>query len=192
MTRRTLQFWGMPGFRSPEKAIPLFQSIVENAPESDRAAELQYRVGVLQEEDKAYNDAIRSFAAVQSNYPKSTFAADAAFRKARCMQVLAVRRRNNEKGLREAAAAFQDYLNRYPAHAHEAAATEARNALNERLATLYWARAVFYDEAAKEPHAAMMAYLELVENFPEASMADAARQRAEELKGADGGPAENE
>lgn len=182
MNKRHFGFFFFPGFRAPAMTIPLFEQLVENAPEWERAPELQYRVGVLYEEDGDLRSAIRAYSDVESRYPDSDFAADAAFRKAVCMHAAALKRRNNEEGLRRAAHAFSAFLSRYSGHEQVETAQAHRRELNERLARLHYNRAVFYDDSANRKHAASMAYLELVREFPRSSLADVARERIAELK----------
>ena len=61
MKRRKGKFLFLPGFNAPERAIPLFEKIVQNAPESDFTAEAYYRIGQAHERVYEYSQAIDAY-----------------------------------------------------------------------------------------------------------------------------------
>ena len=58
MTGRQGKLLFLPGFPAPERAVPMFRKIVENAPNWKKAPEAQYLVGVILEGNGEYAEAI--------------------------------------------------------------------------------------------------------------------------------------
>lgn len=87
MDRKRMK-WLFGGYRAPERAVPLFESIIRSAPQWERAAEMQFMIGEAYRKTGALEQAIVSYASVEYRYPDSAFAEKAAFAKIECLREL--------------------------------------------------------------------------------------------------------
>jgi len=181
MTGRQGKLIFLRGFEAPERAIPMFRKIVENAPSWKKAAEAQYLVGVILEGDHEYAEAVVAYERAMTRYPESEFASEGEFRRAVSLYKLADKRPRDEKSCRVALTALSRFLNRYADSDNAQSADQYRQALQERLTALYYERAVFYDRAARRPRAALIAYRDFVQQCPSAEQIPAVKARIEQL-----------
>lgn len=87
MERKRMR-WLFGGYHAPERAIPMFRSILQNAPQWERAPEMQYMIGEAYRLNKEWELAVAAYAAVEYRYPGSPFAEKAAFAKIGCLRSL--------------------------------------------------------------------------------------------------------
>lgn len=80
MNRKRMK-WLFGGYQAPERAVPFFESIIQSAPQWERAAEMQYMIGEAYRKNDNLEQAIVSYATVEYRYPDSAFAEKAAFAK---------------------------------------------------------------------------------------------------------------
>lgn len=80
MNRKRMR-WLFGGYRSPERAVPLFESIIKNAPQWERAPEMQYMVGQAYQKNDNQEMAVVAYSTVEYRYPDSPFAEKAAVSK---------------------------------------------------------------------------------------------------------------
>jgi TolA-binding protein len=181
LTERHMAFLGLKGFTDPQAALPMFRQIARNAPFWKHAAEVQYRVGWILEDTGEDIDAVDAYAIVTQRYPESPFAADAAFRRALCLRRVSLSCPRDETQCRAALSAFAAFVRDYPQHGGREQAESLREELSEKLASMYYERAVFYDEIARRPKAAVIAYRDFLQKFPLSARAPAATERIAEL-----------
>lgn len=165
-TARHGRILGLPGFEAPERALPLFEQIVANAPNWDRSAECQFFIGLIHEEEKSAELAVAAYETVQLRYRASEFAPTAAFRRAECLTRMANRHPRDEESAKRALSALSAFLIEYPADPGAAPAREYLDTLKERLADMHFERAIFYDRISKKPAAAVIAYTDFISKFP--------------------------
>lgn len=170
------------GFTTPERALPLFEQIVENAPAGAKSAAARFYIGLIHEEAGDYADAMHAYETVRNRYPDDPRAGDAAFRRAYCLYRVAGMRQRDEASCREALSALAAFLRDFPENENAKVARQYLDQLRERLIGMYYARAEFYDRIAKRPEAAIIAYSDFVAKFPLAEQAKTAKQRIESLK----------
>jgi lipopolysaccharide assembly outer membrane protein LptD (OstA) len=85
MNRKRMR-WMFGGYRAPERAVPMFESIIENAPQWERAPEMQYMIGQAYQQNNEQAVAVVSYSAVEYRYPDSPFAEKAALAKIDCFK----------------------------------------------------------------------------------------------------------
>lgn len=181
MTARRLKLFFLRGFAAPERALTLFEQIVENAPKWLRAAEAQYRVGWIHEQMHDYEDAVAAYEGVLHLYPRSEFVDAAGFRRAHCLYSIARRNPRNEVACSNALSALAMYVNRYakgPQNIKEAKQCMAR--LKSLLAGMYYERAAFYDRIGRGA-AGVISYRDFVKRFPDDDRTGEALIRIEQL-----------
>lgn len=182
LAERRLAVFGFAGFEAPERALRMFERIVENAPGWTRAAEAQYRVGWICEQLGEFEDAVDAYTRALDRYPGSEFEDAAAFGRAYCLYRVARRSPRNEAACRDALSALATYVNKYAGSAeHRAAAEEYIRESNGKLAAMYYDRARFYDRTRRYK-AAVLAYGDFVRMFPGDAAAGEARRRVADLQ----------
>jgi outer membrane protein assembly factor BamD (BamD/ComL family) len=167
---------------APERALPMFEKIVENAPSWKRSAEAEFNVGMINEEMKEYEAASIAYETVERRYRNGDLAKDAAFRRAHCLYLAAKQTPRDEKGYRNALSALTVFVRSYPGNKDAETARNYLDEMKESLAGMYYERADFYDRIAKKPEAAIIAYNDLIRNFPSSDKAQRASERIEQLK----------
>jgi outer membrane protein assembly factor BamD (BamD/ComL family) len=165
-TRRVARFLIFPGVTDPERAIPMFEKIVANAPSWERSQEALFYVALINEETENWADAVAVYDRILQRYPDSRFAASAAFARARCLYTTATERGRDEFQLNAAMAAFASFIHDHPSDANVKEAQARLDELRDKLTRMYFDRAVFYDKSLKNPTAAIVAYRDLIRTFP--------------------------
>ncbi|MBP7568682.1 MAG: outer membrane protein assembly factor BamD [Acidobacteria bacterium] len=182
MTTKKGRFLFLPGFAAPERAIPLFEKIIANAPGSEKAARAQLLVGRAHELGKTYEDAIAAYLTTLNRYPGSAMAEEAGFHAAKCYYRLALENPNDEQLMENAWAAVAVFLTRYPGSDNALEAEVYRADLYDRRSELAFRRADFYDRISRRPEAALLAYRAFLKQFPSSKRVDQARSRVEALE----------
>ena len=181
MYRKKGKFLFFSGFSAPERAIPLFEAIVTNAPQWEKSAEAQYLLGRANELSLEYEMAIDDYMTVRNRYPDSAFAEPASFQTAYCYYLLAQESPNNEQILDAAWAAMTLFLNYFPTSDKAPLATEYKNTLYRQRAKIAYEKATYYDRIVKRPDSALIAYENMVRQFPHSDWTGLAQIRIEAL-----------
>ncbi len=182
MTARRGQMGFLPGFEAPERALPLFERIIQNAPSWDNAALCQYNIGLIHEKNEDWEEAIAAFELLQNRYENSPWAAPAAFREAYGLYQIMLDRPNDENAYHAARSALVRFIKSYPNSTHIAAARDYLKALITRYTVIVYDRALYYDRIAKRPASALIAYEDFVKRFPNSELADTANARIAVLR----------
>ena len=181
MTQKHWDFLFLPGFKDPVRAIKLFELITGNAPGWDKSPEALFYVGLIHEDNAAYAEAVSAYERLVSQYPKCTYAAESAYRAAKCLCLKVKTAKYDEGAYRNAMSALASFRRDFPEHPGAAeAGTEIDRLFNE-LGEIYYDKAVFYDYKAKKPAAAVIAYGDFLKQFPNSKLAEQAEKRLEEL-----------
>jgi outer membrane protein assembly factor BamD (BamD/ComL family) len=170
------------GFRAPEKAIPLFESVVRHAPTSTEAPEAQFLIGECNELIDEYELAVVAYMNTQHRYPDSSFAIKAAYARTRCLFQMSMDRRNDEEALEEAWAATVAFQNAYPTSDYDEEIKANRESLLRRRTLMAYKRAEFYDRIARRPQAALACYRQFIAMYPSSDLSQTARIRIERLE----------
>jgi outer membrane protein assembly factor BamD (BamD/ComL family) len=181
MYRKKGKFLIFPGFTAPERAIPMFQAIMTNAPQWKKSAEAQYLMGRANELSLEYEAAIDNYMTVKSRYPDSAFAEPASFQTAYCYYLLAQESPNNEQILDAAWAAMTLFLNYYPSSEKASVASEYQRTLYRQRAKIAYEKATYYDKIVKRPESALIAYECMVRQFPHSDWTGLAQIRIDAL-----------
>jgi len=172
----------LPGFESPERAIPLFRIVIENGPNWSEIPEIRLLIGQIYEASRDYADAVAAYEDVIVYHGRHAVAREAIFRKAVCLAKIADRHPRDERRSRTALqalfAALREDLE--PERAEEA--RERVRALRRRLEDLHFEQAVFYEHKARNPTAALISYREFLRRFPNAERQDLVRERIRALE----------
>ena len=182
MDERRAQFLFFPGFHAPERAIPYFEAVVKHGPQWKRAPEAQYHIGRIKEKNRRYEEAVFAYDRVGARYPRSPFAEDAAFGRARVLYRLSREAPNHLDGAETALHALASFLRSYPESEHAGQAREYMRTVYGEMARLNYERARYYDRIARRPRAAITTYERFLKEYPDSEWADQARERLDQLR----------
>lgn len=186
MTTPRGSFLFFPGFMDPERALPYFKQILQNGPTWKHAPEVQFNIGLINEEAGEANDAVLAYDAVMKKYRGHGRVPQAAFRKAVCLKRLSERSPRDERSLREALSAVVSFTVTYPLDDNVEQAREYAAGLKDRLELMYFDRAEYYDRISGNDKAALIAYGEFVKQFPASRYAVKAQDRIDEIRSGQG------
>jgi outer membrane protein assembly factor BamD (BamD/ComL family) len=186
MTTRKGSFLFFPGFEAPERAIPLYEKIIRNAPTWEYAATAQLNIGIIHELNDEDEEAVAAFEIVQNRYSDETILAQASFREAHCLFKIYRDRPNDENACNAARAALVQFISSYPNHAKVPKAKDNLAQLNAEQAKRAYEMARYYDQIAHRPKAALIAYEDYLAKYTSKYSADElavkARARVEILR----------
>lgn len=182
MTTRRGQFLFFPGFEAPERALPLFTQIVENAPSWDKAPQAQFNIGMIHEKAHDWSEANTAYEILQNRYETSPWAEPAGFHAAYCLYKESLDRPNDVNACNAARSGLVRFIRAYPNGSDVPEARDYLNALNTRYAGLVYERARYYDRIAHRPASALVAYRSFVKQFPDSEQAATAKVRIQELQ----------
>lgn len=182
MNRRKGRFLFFPGFKAPARAVPLFEAIVELAPEWTRSPEAQFLIGQAYEADNDWELAIVAYTATLYRYPLSDYAEKAAYARACNLYYLSEESPIDLHRAQEAWAALTFFINNHPFSDHLDAVKKMRSTIYDRMAFTAFNEAHFYDTKAQKPEAALIAYRSFLQEFPHSSWTAQAEKRIQELQ----------
>ncbi len=182
MSAKRGQFLIFPGFEAPERALPLFEKIIRNAPSWEKAPLAQLNIGMIHEANHDPEEAIAAYEVLLNRYPGSSWAPGASYHQACCLEELSNDRPNDESALNAARSALVDFIRTYPDNSGVPDARLRLDRLNIRRERMAFERAYFYDRLAHRPEAALQSYEDFVKRFPSSESTPLARERIEVLK----------
>lgn len=182
MTTRKGSILFFPGFEAPERAIPLYEKIIRNAPSWDRAATAQFNIGRIHEQNEEEDEAVTAYEIVQNRYNDPSLLAQASFHEAQCLVKIYRDRPHDENACNAARAALSQFISSYPGHEKVAESQKSLNQLNDEQARRSFEMARYYDRIAHRPKAAFIAYTEFLKKYSHHELAAEARQRVDILR----------
>ncbi|NQW29086.1 MAG: tetratricopeptide repeat protein [Ignavibacteria bacterium] len=159
--------WMFGGYTAPERAIPYLESILRNAPQWDRAPEMQYRIGEAYQKNKNYEMAIVAYTTVEYRYPDSSIAEQASFAKIESLRSL-VRATPYSLDIREQAELAVDMFKQsYPNSEHRVEVDTFGQALYSSSARATYEVGEFYERVPKPPRneSARIYYEKVIEQY---------------------------
>lgn len=174
--------WFFGGIKAPERAIPYFNTIIENGPAWHRAANAQYLIGKAHENNGDLTSAINAYTRVQLRYPKHPVAEEALYHKTECLRKLSRRNPNDKQMADEALANLQLFIHYYPDSRYLEQVTENRKKIQDHRAELTYKKAHYYDRIADRKKAALTAYRLFLKEFPDSEWTKEVKERIVSLK----------
>lgn len=178
---RTGKFLGLGGWKAPERAIPMFESVLKNAPRWQGAAEAQHLIGTAHEMNDDKELAIVAYMSTEHRHPGSPFAEKSALGRVRLLNALSEETPNDAEGLDQAYAASALFLQNYPRSTDAVQVMAWRDGLYARIAKAAFDRAAFYDKVSRKPSAALASYRNFVSLHPRSVWAPVAQARIDQL-----------
>ncbi len=182
MGRRRGRLLFLPGFESPERALPMLETLVANAPNWARTPSVRLTIAGIHEAAKMYDEAVTAYEAVMHHHPSSEEATQAAFRKAACLVELSDRSPRDEQRGRVAFSALGSFLSEHPRSEHRGETERQMQRLRHRLAKMHFERARYYEVIAKRSESALISYRDFIRQFPTSEFAPEALARIAALE----------
>lgn len=169
-------------FRSPDSARKRFLVLSKNASSWSKLPEVFLILGKLSQEKDDTFAALDYYTEVTTRYPAHEAAAEASFRIAMLMADEADDSRRDESACRDALAALAAFMRDHRQDKSVALAQERYKVLKERLASMHFGRAVFYDRTVRKPASALIVYRTFMRSFPSSDLVAEASARIDALE----------
>jgi len=163
-------------------AVEIFRQVVANATFSEYSPPAQYDLALALQKQGKYDEAALEYDMIRKNYPRSDVLAKAIFQLGVCAYRQALKADYDQENDRKAIAYFTKFIRRYPDHPRVADARKFLKKLLDREAMKSYRIARFYEKKGS-PKGARIYYREVVDNYPESTLAEAARKKLKELNG---------
>ncbi len=164
-----------------DKAVEVFQAIVEDGPFSSTGELAQYKLGLAHLALGEYEQAVTAFEQLISRYPNSPLVDDARFQLTQASLKGTFRPGYDQHPSEQAVDELEQFVNDYPKSDLAPEALERLKVLQERRAEHDFQVAKFYEQRHKLP-AAKLYYQDLIDRFPDTSWAPKAASRLQILE----------
>ncbi len=168
-------------FPALDKAIEIYSHVVKNAPYGEYGAKAQLRLGECYRRQKRYEEASRAFQKVVDEYPSSPWGEEAKFNVAFCAYQLSLKPSYDQSATDEAIDWFETFIKSHPESELVPEAKESLKKLREFKAEGLVEVAHFYERSGKGASAAVY-YRQIVERYPDSSLAPQALAKLTELE----------
>lgn len=166
---------------APDKAIEIYQHVVDHAPYGEYGDRAQLRLGECFIRQRRFEEANRAFQKVVDDYPNSPLVKEAKFKVAFCAKQLSLKPSYDQSATDEAITWYENFI---AAHPESDLIPEARQSLKQ-LHTIkaqgLMEVARFY-EVKRKPAAAAVYYREILAKYPDTDPAAMAVARLKELE----------
>lgn len=180
MQSRTEKTGRTLGFRSrldPADVITMLKKVIANAPQGTHAAEAQFEIARVHEEEKQPDDAIAAYKKVVSNYPRSSLAADAQGRIGKTYITKVKAGSRDESNISHAREATEESVGLFPGGPGDITGTAG--AINDAAAESSYTTGKFYQKKGNFK-AAMIYYADVLRN-PGAPHYEEVRERVNDM-----------
>ena len=164
-----------------DKAIEIYQHVVDHAPYGDYGDPAQLRLGECFIRQGRFEEANRAFQRVVDEYPNSPLVEAAKFKAAFCARQLSLKASYDQSATDEAITWFEDFIVSHPDSDLVPQAEESLRQLHEIKAEGLAKIARFYEEKGK-PAAAAVYYREITREYPDALAAAEAVSKLQEFE----------
>jgi tetratricopeptide (TPR) repeat protein len=181
MNQRKLR-WMLGGFKAPENAVPYFEDIIRNGPQWKRAVEAQYLIGEAYVAADELELAIAAFAVLGYRYPDSEYAEDALWQQIVVLEKLHKKIPDSHDVLDRLLTTSTLFLATYPQSGLKDDVVNMRNRLYEIKAQKAFDAAECYAKVLRKPEAAILAFKQMMEEFPRSALVPDAERRIAQLE----------
>lgn len=179
---RKLTFMGMPIVSGIDKAVKMYETILQNAPFSKYAPMAQFNLGLAYEKQGKVNEAVNAYQGVLDKYANSDVADDALYQIGYVYLRLGYGSGSQDlSALTLARNTFEDFLLQFPKSEKVPQAEENLKMLKGRESGDILNIARFYDKY-KDYRAAVIYYNDVIRREPNGEEAQLAKTRIDELR----------
>lgn len=180
-TGQKAKILGMAILPAKDKAVEIFNTVVENAPYGKYADIAQYKLGQCHMDLKDYINAALAFKEIIENYPKSPLVDDAKYKIAMCAADSTTGPEYNEEDTDKAIKEFKDFVKRYPDSHMEKEARSFIKKLENQKAQNTFNIAQFYEKQGNT-ESAIIYYEEILSKYPESIWAPKALEKLQIIR----------
>ncbi|MEZ5328347.1 MAG: outer membrane protein assembly factor BamD, partial [Verrucomicrobiales bacterium] len=154
MDDKASSFLGLKTTTPKSQVIEMFQKVIGNAPRTPYAAQSQFRIGEIYQEQSKVAEATDAFQKVVDDYPGSDLSSEAAYRLAN-VNLATVERSKDSSNVRTARSDLESAVTRFPDSEQRSDALEALSTLDETEAGKSMNIAKFYEKRGNSKAAAI-------------------------------------
>jgi outer membrane protein assembly factor BamD (BamD/ComL family) len=173
-------FLGIPSNVDIKKVAEMLGQVRDNAPKTPTAAKAQITIGEIYQRDKQFAQSIDAYRQLVRDQPDSSETPEALFRVGIVFIEQADDGNRNQATLDLAREAFNDYLNQYPGHFHNAEARKLLANLSSRELQSTFDVAEYYFKT-RQHASAKVYYKDVMTRSQSGKLHDAARARLKQL-----------
>ncbi|MFA5262462.1 MAG: outer membrane protein assembly factor BamD [Opitutaceae bacterium] len=176
------RYWGwLPGFRSREKGIVIFEYILANAPYSDYAPLALMNIARGHQKLRDTEEAIDSLDRMINTYPQSLLAPDAYLQLAKSHAALVDGPAYDQTSTKDAATYFEDFIILFPNDPGVSTAAKGMSDMKTVLAQSKIMIGDFYFYKRSNYTAAKVFYNEAITDYPDSVVAAKAKKRLADI-----------
>lgn len=164
-----------------DKAIEIFQAIVDDGPFSEYGPLAQYKLGLAHLALQDYEQAVSAFDQVVSRYPNAPLVDDAKFQIAQASLKGTFKPTYDQSPTDQAIRELEAFAREYPQSELVGEASRRLNELKERRAQHEYQVGQFY-ERLKRPASALIYYETIIDRFGQTAIAPKAAERVQVLQ----------
>jgi len=180
---RSRTFFGLlPGFKSRDKGLEYFETILANAPFSDYAPLSLMNIARGHQALKQTEDAMDALDRMINNYPQSLLAPDAYLKLAQAHASLVDGPYYDQASTKESITYFTDFMLLFPSDANVATAEKGLDSMKTMLAESKMKIGDFYFYKRNNFTAAKVFYNEAITAYPESDIAKRAKFRLADVE----------
>ena len=178
---KKMQFIGPIKVAALDKAIEIYQHVVDHAPYGDYGDHAQLRLGECYIRQARFEEANRAFQRVVDEYPNSPLLEIAKFKVAFCARQLSLKASYDQSATDEAITWYESFIASHPDSDLVPQARESLKQLHDIRAEGLANIARFYEKKGK-PAAAAVYYREITRDYPDALVAAEAVSKLQEFE----------
>ncbi|MBI3332532.1 MAG: outer membrane protein assembly factor BamD [Candidatus Omnitrophica bacterium] len=164
-----------------DKAIEIYQHVVDQAPYGEYGALAQFRLGECTIRQERFEEANRAFQRVVDEYPTSPLLEEAKFNVAFCAHKLSRKPSYDQSATEEAINWFEEFINSHPNSPLLPEAERSLSQLRGFKAQALLQAADFY-KVQRKPESAAIYYRQVLHDFPDSAEAVQALAKLSELE----------
>jgi len=172
---------GVAVLPATDKAIEIFDQVIKNSPYGEYADKAQFRIGEAYKNNSAYPEAMLAFQALVEEYPRSELLSEANYQIAECAYLASLGASYDQGSTDIAIEKFKGFVEEHRDDTFSENAKNTLTKLKEKKAQNVYETAQFYEKVGRISSAAIY-YKELVDNYPDTSLAKTSLARLMEIE----------
>ncbi len=178
---RKAKILGLAVLPAIDRAVEVFEQVVANSPYGEHADRAQFKIGECYKKSDRYSEAALAFQKVIDNYPQSELSEAAAYEVAQCGYMASLGYSYDQKTTDAAIEKFEEFIDDAEGEGLSEEARESLKVLKEKKARALFDTAEFYERTGQRL-SAVVYYKELLDNYPDSSLAAESLNRVIKLE----------
>lgn len=170
------KLFGLAIIPAIDKAMEIYQKVIENAPYGKYADLAQFKIGECYKKNRQFKEAAEAFQKLINDYPKSLLIEQAKYEAAYCTYKMSLRPNYDQKPTEEAIKEFERFVKEKAEGDLKVEADEVLIRLQEKKAQSLFNTAHFY-ERTRHYKSAIVYYQEIIDKYPKTTVAPKAFER---------------